>query len=199
MSKKAYLITLTAVFAAVGIALNLLSSAMPRIDTFGRISLVYAFCFLAGALMGPWLGFGVAALADFLPALLFPEGPLMPLITLSNGVMALISGLMFKHLKTNSVTVKLVFTAILSFIFCTLGLTAAGESLLYSMGMQAYYPTTTMLINAGLPLFLANVVRKAATQWFWLTLNVILSVIVLKSPSFVRFFSSKINNNKIAS
>jgi ECF transporter S component (folate family) len=198
MSKKAYLITLTAVFAAVGIALNLLSSAMPRIDTFGRISLVYAFCFLAGALVGPWLGFSVAALADFLPAVLFPEGPYMPLITLSNAVMALISGLMFNHLKTNSVTVKLVFTAILSFIFCTLGLTALGETFLYNMGMQAYYPTTTMLVNAGLPVFLATVVRKSATQWFWITLNVVLSIVILKSPSVVRFFSSKIKKTKIS-
>ncbi len=197
MSKKAYLITLTAVLAAMGIALNLLSSAMPRIDTFGRISLVYAFCFLAGALVGPWFGSGIAALADFLPAILFPEGPFMPLITLSNAVMALIAGLMFRHLKTKSVAVKLVFTAVLSFIFCTLGLTAAGESLLYNMGMQAYYPTTTMLINMGLPLFLATVVRKAMTQWFWLTLNVVLTFFILKSPSVIRFVASKTNKHKL--
>ncbi len=79
MSKRTYLITLISVFTAVGIALNLLSSAMPRIDTFGRISLVYTFCFLAGALLGPWIGGGVAIFAcrDFprrsMDAAYYPE------------------------------------------------------------------------------------------------------------------------------
>ena len=52
MSKKTYYITFTAVFAALGIAMNLLSSFMPRVDTFGRISLVrirrFSFCSTGG-------------------------------------------------------------------------------------------------------------------------------------------------------
>lgn len=111
MSKKTYYITFTAVFAALGIAMNLLSSFMPRVDTFGRISLVYAFCFLTGCVLGPYLGAGVAAIADFLPAIIFPEGPWMPLITLSNAVMALIAGLFYKYLPTKSVAVKISLAA----------------------------------------------------------------------------------------
>ena len=102
MSKKTYYITFTAVFAALGIAMNLLSSFMPRVDTFGRISLVYAFCFLTGCVLGPYLGAGVAAIADFLPAIIFSEGPWMPLITLSNAVMALIAGLFYNCLLYTS-------------------------------------------------------------------------------------------------
>jgi len=194
MSKRTYFITLIAVFSAVGIALNLLSSAMPRVDTFGRISLVYTFCFLAGILLGPWIGGGVAIISDLLPALFFPEGPWMPLITLSNGLMAVIAGLFYKRLKGNLI-VKLVFIALTSFLVCSLGLTSLGEALLYNMGMQAYYPTTTFLMNAvGMDVYLATLVRRATVQWFWVLVNTILAWLVLKSSAFVRFVQSKIKN-----
>lgn len=198
MSKKIQIITLVSVFTAVGIVLNLLSSVMPRIDTFGRISFVYAFCFLSGALLGPWLGCGVAMLADFLPAMLFPEGPWMPLITLSNGVMSLLAGLFFRYLKTDSLSVKLVCTALSTFLVCSLGLTALGEALLYDMGMAAYYPTTTLLINAGLDVFRATVVRRACVQWFWLTLNTVLTGLILKSPSLARYVFKKSKTHSTA-
>ena len=194
MSKRTYFITLIAVFSAVGIALNLLSSAMPRVDTFGRISLVYAFCFLSGILLGPWIGGGVAIISDLIPALFFPEGPWMPLITLSNGVMAMIAGLFYKHLNGNLI-VKLVFIALVSFVVCSLGLTAFGEALLYDMGMQAYYPTTTFLMNAvGMDVYVATLVRRATVQWFWMLVNTLLTWLVLKSTAFVRFVQSKIKS-----
>ena len=194
MSKRTYFVTLIAVFSAVGIALNLLSSAMPRVDTFGRISLVYTFCFLAGILLGPWIGGGVAIISDLLPALIFPEGPWMPLITLSNGVMAMIAGLFYKRLNGNLI-VKLVFIALVSFVVCSLVLTALGEALLYNMGMQAYYPTTTFLMNAvGMDVYVATLVRRATVQWFWVLVNTLLAWLVLKSSAFVRFVQSKIKN-----
>ena len=197
MSKKTYFITLIACFAAVGIAINLLSSAMPRIDTFGRISLVYAFCFLAGALLGPWLGAGVAIFADLIPALFFPEGPWMPLITLSNGVMAMFAGLFFKRIDGKNVALKLFYTALCAFVFCSLGLTALGEALLYGMGMQAYYPTTTLLVNTlGVDVFTATLIRRATVQWFWVLVNTLLCWLILKSPSFTRFVVNKIKSNK---
>ena len=195
MSKRTYLITLISVFTAVGIALNLLSSAMPRIDTFGRISLVYTFCFLAGALLGPWIGGGVAMLADFLPAVIFPEGPWMPLITLSNGVMAMFAGLFFKYLKTDKISIKLICTALCSFVVCSLGLTAVGEALLYNMGMSAYCATTTLLMNAGLDVFRATLVRRVSVQWFWLLVNTVIVWLVLKSPAFTRFVVKKIKSS----
>ena len=196
MSKRTYFITLIACFSAVGIALNLFSSAMPRIDTFGRISFVYTFCFLAGALLGPWIGGGVAVFSDLIPALFFPEGPWMPLITLSNGMMAVIAGLIFKYFNTDKVALKLIYTAIASFILCSLGLTAGGEALLYDMGMQAYYPTTTALMEAvGMDVFTATLVRRAAVQWFWVLANTLLCWLVLKSPAFTRFVMGKIKAN----
>ena len=191
MSKKTYYITFTAVFAALGIAMNLLSSFMPRVDTFGRISLVYAFCFLTGCVLGPYLGAGVAAIADFLPAIIFPEGPWMPLITLSNAVMALIAGLFYKYLPTKSVAVKISLAAVVTFVVCTLGLTTLGEALLYDMGMQAYYPTTTALVNSGMSVYVATLVRKAVVQWFWLLLNTVVAILILKCPAVVRFFRRK--------
>ena len=191
MSKKTYYITFTAVFAALGIAMNLLSSFMPRVDTFGRISLVYAFCFLTGCVLGPYLGAGVAAIADFLPAIIFPEGPWMPLITLSNAVMALIAGLFYKYLPTKSVAVKISLAAVVTFVVCTLGLTTLGEALLYDMGMQAYYPTTTALVNSGMSVYVATLVRKAVVQGFWLLLNTVVAILILKCPAVVRFFRRK--------
>ncbi len=196
MSKRTYIITFVACFSALGIALNLLSSAMPRIDTFGRISLVYTFCFLTGALLGPWIGSGVAMFADLIPAIFFPEGPWMPLITLSNGVMALIAGLFFKYFDSKSVAVKLIYTALCSFLLCSLGLTAVGEALLYNMGMQAYYPTTTMLVTAvGMDVFTATFVRRAAVQWFWVIVNTLLCWLVLKSPAFTKFVVKKLKKH----
>ena len=194
MSKRTYFITLIAVFSAVGIALNLLSSVMPRVDTFGRISLVYAFCFLSGILLGPWIGGGVAIISDLLPALIFPEGPWMPLITLSNGVMAVMAGLFYKFLR-GGVAFKLIIIALSAFIVCSLGLTALGEALLYNMGMQAYYPTTTFLMNAvGMDVYVATLVRRATVQWFWVLVNTILAWLVLKSRAFIKFVQGKIKN-----
>lgn len=198
MSKKTYYITFTAVFAALGIVLNMTSFYMAKIDTFGRVSLVYAFCFLAGCVLGPWLGAGVAAITDFLPAVIFPQGPWMPLITLSNAVMAMIAGLFFKYLPTKSVTLKISLTSVVTFVVCTLGLTALGETLLYNMGMQAFYPTTTALVNSGMSVFVATLVRKAAVQWFWLLLNAVLTVFVLKCPAVIKFFRRKISESRNA-
>ena len=191
MSKKTYYITFTAVFAAVGIVINLTSFYMAKVDTFGRVSLVYAFCFLAGSVLGPWLGAGVAAITDFLPAIIMPQGPWMPLITLSNAVMSLIAGLFFKYLPTKSVALRISLASVVTFVVCTLGLTTLGETLLYNMGMQAYYPTTTALVNSGMSVFAATLVRKAAVQWFWLLLNAIVSIGILKCPAVVKFFRRK--------
>ena len=63
------------------------------------------------------------------------------------------------------------------------------------MGMQAYYPTTTFLMNAvGMDVYVATLVRRATVQWFWVLVNTLLAWLVLKSSAFVRFVQSKIKN-----
>lgn len=87
--------------------------------------------------------------------------------------------------------VKISLAAVVTFVVCTLGLTTLGEALLYDMGMQAYYPTTTALVNSGMSVYVATLVRKAVVQWFWLLLNTVVAILILKCPAVVRFFRRK--------
>ena len=184
-------LAITALFVAVGIVLNIFSSQLPKLGPFGRISFNYTFCTVAGVLVGPWLGAASAAIADIIPAIILPEGGIvwMPLITLSNAVMAIVAGLCVKRLPLKSLFLKLLISAAISFVVCTLGLTAAGETLLYCyFGAAGMYPTVSGLVNgANMPVYLAFVVYKAGGQPFWIVCNLVLSTLILGSPALIRY------------
>ena len=191
-SKK---IALIAIFAAIGVVLNIFSSQMPKIPGMGRMSLNYCYCTLVGVLLGPWIGGITAAVADLFPALVLPEGGQvwMPLITVSNGVMAIISGLCVKKLPLKSMFLKLFCAAFVSFVVCTLGFTAAGETLLYCyFGSAPFYPTVTGLVNeGGMQVYPAFVVYKAMTQPFWIAANLAVSFAILGNKAMQKYLKKE--------
>ncbi len=173
MQTNAKKIAYVAMFTAFGVVVNLLSFSVPP---FGRASFVYLFSNIAGIVLGPWLGFASGICADLLPALVAPQGDWMPLITLSNGLMCLIPGLVFRYIPWKSFTLKLILSSVISFVVCTLGVGAWGSvPLLYlffksavSLGEQ-YGITSPYLMIAF---------YKLLTQPFWIVLNCVLTSFV---------------------
>ena len=173
MSTISRKIAYVALFTALGVVLNFLSFSVPP---FGRASFVYFFCTFAGIVLGPWLGFASATMADLIPAIFFPQGPWMPLLTLSQGLMGLIPGLVFRYVRWKSFTLKLIVSSLASFLICTLGVGAAGSVPL----LESFFKTA---IRWGEELgirspYLMIVIYKAATQPFWIVINGLITAAV---------------------
>lgn len=181
-----YKIVLTAVMLAIGMILNAMTSIMPRPfgGIIGRFSLVYAYCLISGIILGPVRGGACAALADLLMALISPESgmPWMPLISLSNLFMAFIPGLIY-WLSGKKLNLTIILASVISFIVCTLGFSAWGETILFNLGYIQYYSQTAILVATGMPVYWAMVAVKVIRQPFWIALNMILAKIVLKVPA----------------
>ena len=173
MQSAARKIAYVAMFTAFGVVVNLLSFSVPP---FGRASFVDLFSNIAGIVLGPWLGFAAGICADLLPAIVAPQGPWMPLITLSNGLMCLIPGLVFRYIGWKSFSAKLALSAVLSLIVCTLGVGAWGSVPL----LELYYPSAVALgekYGITSP-FLMIAFSKLLTQPFWIVVNAVLTVLV---------------------
>ncbi len=173
MQTNAKKIAYVAMFTAFGVVVNLLSFSVPP---FGRASFVYLFSNIAGIVLGPWLGFASGICADLLPALVAPQGPWMPLITLSNGLMCMIPGLVFRYIPWKSFTAKLALSAAISLVVCTLGVGAWGSVPL----LNIYFPSAVALgekYGITSP-YLMLAFSKLLTQPFWIVVNCLLTSLV---------------------
>jgi len=179
-----------AILIAIGVVLNL--ATLPRVEFFGTISFVYGFCYLSGVFLGPYLGFVAAAAADGLGWLLQPTGPYVWQLMLTNGIMAFLAGFFYKNLKWKNEALRIIPAASISFVFLTLGLTAWGESqMLFNVFPYTFAKSIGAALNISSP-YLMIAISKAATQPFWIIINIVLSAIVLKRISIARkqFISS---------
>lgn len=174
------MIAVLGLFTAIGVILNIFSGNLGT-DFFGRISFVYFFCYLAGIVLGPYYGALVAAIADIIPALLFPQGTYMPLITLGNAAMAFIAGAAVRWLPIKGFAPKLLIGAVVAFVICSLGFSAAGETILYSHYGVPYPSVTVLVETTGMNAYFAMVVRKSITQPFWVILNLIITFAVIQT------------------
>lgn len=156
-----------AIFITIGVVLNIVS--FPLYGNLGQMSFVYAFSYIVGILFGPWIGFGIASLADLIPALLLPQGPWMPLITLSVGMMALIMGLAFKLPKLNFL-LKMVIGVFSAYLLCTSVLTPLGEVPLFYIWPYTFAKTIGASLGIKSP-FLQISLAKMIQQPFWILLN----------------------------
>lgn len=86
-------ISAMALFVALGIVLNIFSIQL--VGFGGRASFVYGFLYLSGILFGPIYGFAVGAISDILGHIIAPQGAYIWQITVSNGLVAAITGLIF--------------------------------------------------------------------------------------------------------
>lgn len=172
MPSVARKIAYVALITALGIVLNFLSFSA---GIFGRASFVYLFANLAGIILGPWLGFASAAIADLIPAIFWPQGPWMPLLTLSQGLMALIPGLVFRYAKWKHFHVKLLVSTLASFLVATLGVGAWGQVPIITFFTKAMSWGETLGISSP---YLMLVIYKAATQPFWIAVNYGLTAVI---------------------
>lgn len=127
-------------YCAVLVALSVIANifSIPVAGYSIMISLAYLPIVLAGAFMGPFAGFIVGILGDGLAYLIHPLGAWIPLITLSNGIMGLIPGLIFKYLKINPY-INLAISMVLIFVICTCGITTVGLFLVYAKGKKTFF------------------------------------------------------------
>lgn len=167
-----------AVFAAIGIVINI-ASFPPSI--VGRVSLVYAYCFLAGIFIGPVNGMVAVMVADILGWIISSAGgPFVPHIMVTNGLMALLAGLSVKHIKWKKKSFSIVPVAIISFVFLTIGLSAWGESMIL---FDIYPYALAKNIGAVLDIeskFLMVAMSKMVTQPFWILVNMLITIAIVE-------------------
>lgn len=124
-------ITMIAMFAAISVALNMLT-IITGVKYFA-ISFTYIPAFVAGAFMGPVSGFLVAFLGDLIAGFIRPLGTYNPIIGIASGLLGFIPGVVFKLLKTNDY-VKLALSALLCLVICTAGLNTFALYLMFGGG-----------------------------------------------------------------
>lgn len=182
MKRKAKFIADIAMFIAIGCVINLLS--MPIVGGFGRVSLVYCYCYLCGMFLGPWAGFAAAFCGDMIAALIqMPvNGPWMPIISLSSGVMALITGFVFRYWKKGSFAAKFSTSVLSCFFICTLVITPLGELPLFYIFPYTFTKSIGAALNIESP-FLMLALSKAIMQPIWVCLNSFIAIFVYRRVS----------------
>ena len=119
-----------------------------------RLSLGIVPIAMAGAILGPFYGGIVGALADLLGAVLFPQGAYFPGFTVTAFVQGLIPGLIvhraFISEKVNkrTLTIYVIISMVLTVVIASLGLNTFWLSILFQKGFWVMLPSriTTSLI-----------------------------------------------------
>jgi ECF transporter S component (folate family) len=173
-----------AIFIAIGMVLNL--ATLPSVTFFGRISFVYGFCYLSGVFLGPVYGLIAAVAADGLGYLLLPPGPFVWQVMATNGLMALASGIFYRLLRWKYKELRIIPAAVICYFLLTIGLAAWGESV-YLFNIYPYTFAKSLGASLGIHSpFLMVSLAKAITQPFWIALNLIISIIVIKRISIAK-------------
>lgn len=103
-----------------------------------QYSFTIAVCALLGILMGAGYGFVACFVGDAIGFFLHPFGAYMPWVGLSNGVIAVLAGMLLTKLKLQKAGSRYALIAIfcvLSFAVCTVGITNTAFFFLYSKGV----------------------------------------------------------------
>lgn len=171
---KAKKIADLAILLAIGIIANIVSF---NTGTFlGRFSFVYGIAYISGILHGPLAGMCVTMLADLIPALIFPQGAWMPLITLGVGCISLIVGICNKYIPLKFHW-RLMIGVIAAFLLSTCLITAYGEvPLFYIMG-YALAKSIGAATGIESPFVLISL-AKMISQPLWIVINSVSVAIV---------------------
>ena len=165
-------LVLTAVFVALSTVIN--SYATIRIGTQFKLSFILIVYFMAGYILGGGYGFVVGFTGDFLGWLIFPDGAYNPVIGISNGLLALIPGILFgiyrpfrREISTVEFVVKTVVAYLIGFVICTVFLSSLGIWL-YSSYIQGKYGT-----------LLAWFAYRAGAQFLNTLVNALLTAVII--------------------
>ncbi len=137
---KVYFTTERIAYLGIMVALAVLTNVFPIFFNGGSnsVSFTYTIYVLAGVFFGPVSGGIVGLLSDLLGFLIAPQGPYMPLITLSSALMGVIGGLIYKIPKINHF-LKLAIAYVIIFVVCTLGLNTLGLWIIYAQGKKTFW------------------------------------------------------------
>ena len=185
---KARKIADMAIFTAIGVVLNIMSFS--SYGFFGRMSLVYAYCYIVGILYGPLLGASIAILADLIPALVLPQGPFNIFLNLGTGLMAFIVGFCVHYKKREwkiHFNARFAIGIILSFLLVTLGINAYGETMMFNIYPYTFAKTMGASLGITSP-YLMLVLAKAIQQPFWVIMNTaIVYIVVYRLRNLISF------------
>ena len=173
MEKNTKYITYLATFTALTTLANCLSALAGGTI---QITITYIPCFLAGIFLGPVGGFVAGALGDALGMLIMPQGPWIPLITLSSGLLGFIPGVMFKFVKIKKTTLKLLLSFALCLVVCTAGLNSLAVYLVYMQGKKT---------------FIAFLASRLPVQCLMAAVNFVIVAALLKVKPLVKVLTIK--------
>lgn len=165
-----------AILLAIGVLLNIMSFPL-SVGFFGRLSFVYMFCYICGILLGPVYGAVVVGIADFIPAMVLPNGGAwMPMITISVAMIAFIVGIVNKYVKLGF-GARLTIGIVLAYLISTIVLTPIGEVPLFYLYPYTAAKTLGAALKIESPL-VTLMVFKALTQPLWIVINGALTYVV---------------------
>lgn len=133
---RALIIAYTAVLIALAVVCNMFDIPLGVGDK--KLSLSYLPSFVAGIFLGPISGLSVGLFGDVIGLLISPQGPWIPLITLSSALIGLIPGLICKIPKLN-IFIKIWISIILCLFICTAGFNTLGIYLTYIKGKKTFW------------------------------------------------------------
>lgn len=166
-----------AILTAIGVVVNILT--LPPFSVFGRISIVYAFCFLCGIILGPFYGAMTALFADLLQVTIQGMwGTFVPQVTISNMLIAIFMGIIYHKVSIKLLSVKLAIVGLLTLVFCSCGLSAWGEAMiLFDIYPYTMAKTLGSVLNIESK-YLMIALSKLITQSFWIILNIGLTLLI---------------------
>jgi riboflavin transporter len=150
LDKKTYKIVLSGILVALSIVLTRLLSI--NIDQYIRISFGFVPIILAGIVLGPYFGFAVGGLADFLGCLLFGVAP-YPLITLTSALVGLISWLIYRLMRKTREWIRILLAVAVIQVVCTILLQTLWLSLLYGQAYMILLPWRAIIGIVSIPIY----------------------------------------------
>ncbi|MFI3163418.1 MAG: folate family ECF transporter S component [Bacillota bacterium] len=133
INSKTKSISYTAIFTALTFVLNYVY--IPFGGMFG-VSFVIFSCFLAGILLGPYRGFIVGGLADFLGCVALGYPPNV-FILLGSALWGFFAGMAFRHLKIPRIA-QMAVAGTVAFVICSMLLNTYGMYT-YTSGGNTYF------------------------------------------------------------
>lgn len=199
--KKTRKIVDMAIMLAILICLNFVSF---NVQFIGRASFVYLGGIIAGYLLGPIFGFLIAMAGDAIVAFIAPQGPFSPLIMISTGLMALISGTVYNFLHfrnlsdTKNLVIKIIVSSILIYLICTLVVGGFGNAFFLANWDKSKHFGKDLIY-----IYKVTLPMRAAKQLAWVAINGITAYLLslrLKtnfSKPYILKILEKIEANKI--
>lgn len=158
-------VTYLAILIALAIVLKMFGIDLPS----GKVSLFYIPCFLSGAFFGPFVGFTVGTMGDLI-GFFIKGGTPNPIVTLGNGLIGFVVGVVFRLFPKLKPEIRLIIGAYISMFVTTLGVNTIGLAVLFNN------PTLTPFQNYVAQLMYGSPLPRIIFQPIVITANLAITV-----------------------